>query len=150
MADAQTRSDGFVGPRDTHDIKMTGDGEPGSHSAVFGLTPDGRKDDNTSASTSISKPAHSKETAVGGGTIPRSEDGSSNNTSIQSSGADVASQMDDPRVAERGHGGTAVESLSGSGGKPGAGVGGPEQGTGDVTGQGGGMLDKAKSYVSGS
>jgi hypothetical protein len=43
--------------------KMTGTGAPGSHSAVFGLTPDGKTDTNTKSSTTAVKPAHSKETS---------------------------------------------------------------------------------------
>lgn len=58
--------------------------------------------------------------------------------------------MHDPKVAEKGHGGNAVESESGAGEKLGAGTSGPEQGTGNVGGQGSGVFDKVKSYVSGS
>lgn len=43
--------------------KMTGTGAPGSHSAVFGLTPDGKTDTNTKSSTTKVKPAHSEETS---------------------------------------------------------------------------------------
>ena len=60
--------------------------------------------------------------------------------------------MHDPNVAEKGHGGSAVESSGDPGGKPGAGSGltNPSQGTGDVKpsepGTGGekaSMMDKA-------
>lgn len=71
------------GPQDTHDIKMTGQGEPGSHSALFGLTPDGKKHDDTKHMTTTSKPAHSTETAVGGGKVPDKEEDSSNTTSSE-------------------------------------------------------------------
>ena len=148
----QRKDDGhdpnLVGPEDTTRMKMTGEGEPGSHSAVFGLTPDGAKHDDTKHTTTTSKPAHSKESAIGGGSIPRSEDESSNTTSNASRGAGVAEQMHDPKVAEPAHGGgTATE--TGAGDKPGSGVGGPAQGTGDVgsEGQQGGLMDKVKSYV---
>jgi hypothetical protein len=43
--------------------KMTGTGVPGSHSAVFGLTPDGKTDTNTKSGATPVKPAHSKETS---------------------------------------------------------------------------------------
>lgn len=96
----------LVGPKDTHDLKMTGEGAPGSHSAVFGLTPDGKKDPNTIPQTSVPKPAHSKQTAVGGGTVPQDADDSSNTSSTAAAGGGVAKQMHDPRVAEKGHAGS--------------------------------------------
>jgi hypothetical protein len=138
------------GPEDTHNIKMTGQGEPGSHSAVFGLTPDGKKHDDTSHSSTITKPAHSKESAVGGGTVPDKAEDSSNTSSSAVAGSGVADQMHDPRVADKGHDGKAVESEAGAGDKPGAGTGGPEQGSGNVGEQGSGIMGKVKSYVSGS
>jgi hypothetical protein len=143
----------LVGPEDTHDMKLTGQGAPGSHSAVFGLTPDGHKHDDTHSTTTTSKPAHSKESAVGGGSVPSGTEDASNTTSRAVTGGGVASQMHDPRVAEKGHGGQAVESDAGAGDKPGSGLGGPSQGTGEVggnSGSGGGLMDKVKSYVSGS
>ena len=50
--------------------KMTGTGVPGSHSAFFGLTKDGKKYEETNSTTTAPQPAHSKEssdTAMGGG-----------------------------------------------------------------------------------
>ena len=122
----------LVGPEDTHTLKMTGQGEPGSHSAVFGLTPDGKTYGDTSHSTTTSKPAHSKQTAVGGGVRPDNVEDSSNTSSTAAASAGVAEQMNDPRVAEKGHGGKAVESEAGEGDKPGSGLGGPSQGSGQV------------------
>jgi hypothetical protein len=47
--------------------KLTGDGAPGSHSAYFGLTPDGRAVKETNSKTTAPVAAHSDESAVGGG-----------------------------------------------------------------------------------
>jgi len=47
--------------------KLVGTGAPGSHSAVFGLTPDGKANTDTAKGSGPPKPAHSKETAIGGG-----------------------------------------------------------------------------------
>jgi len=47
--------------------KLVGTGAPGSHSAVFGLTPDGKANTDTAKGSGAPKPAHSKETAIGGG-----------------------------------------------------------------------------------
>jgi len=47
--------------------KLVGTGAPGSHSAVFGLTPDGKTNTDTAKGSGAPKPAHSKETAIGGG-----------------------------------------------------------------------------------
>ena len=149
----KTASDpNLVGPEDTHTMKMTGEGEPGSHSAVFGLTPDGKRHDDTSHGTTISKPAHGEETAVGGGTVPNNEQESSNTSSkAATGGGGVAEQMHDPRVGERADGqGTGTGEAS-AGDKPGSGLDGPAQGTGKVgddTSSGGGLMDKVKSYVS--
>lgn len=97
-----------------------GDGIPGSHSAVFGLTPDGKTYDDTAHGSTPVKPAHSSsrdDTATGdiGSRAP-------------SSGA-VAEQMNDPRVAEKGHGGSITSTGSE---KPGAGAPGGEQGFGQI------------------
>ena len=117
------------GPADVSKVKMTGDAAPGSHSAVFGLTPDGKTHDETSKGSTMSKPAHSKESAIGGGKAVTGDTDASRGTS----GAGVAEQMNDPKVAEKGHGGQAVESTGDAGDKPGAGVGlTPSQGTGEV------------------
>ena len=159
--EAQKPQDGqdpnLVGPEDTHTLKMTGAGEPGSHSAVFGLTPDGKVHDETSGTTTAPKAAHSRESAVGGGTIPKDSESSSDTSSNQARGGGVADQMNDPQVAEKGHGGAAVESEAGAGDKAGSGLGGAPQGSGDVAkgegaapAEGGGLMAKAKSMVGGS
>lgn len=61
--------------------QLKGTGAPGSHSAFFGLTPDGKKDENTKASSTPIKPADGEErskeeTASGGGTYTREDGGS--------------------------------------------------------------------------
>lgn len=89
-AESQGRDPNTEGPDHP---KMTGTGQPGSHSAFFGLTPDGSKDENTQASTTPVKPAHSKETsnsetASGGGTYTEDDVGSRGVT-----GAGVADQV---------------------------------------------------------
>jgi hypothetical protein len=68
----------LVGPKDTHDIKMSGDGEPGSHSAVFGLTPDGSKDDKTKSVTT--PPANVKKGGDGAGEAASGDVGSRGST----------------------------------------------------------------------
>lgn len=157
---AQKPQDGhdpnLVGPEDTHTLKMTGAGEPGSHSAVFGLTPDGKKHDETTGTTTAPKAAHTKESAVGGGSTPSDSESSTVSSSNQARGGGVADQMNDPQVAEKGHGGRAVESEAGAGDKAGSGLGGAPQGSGDVqAGEGGapadgeGLMAKAKGMVGG-
>ena len=54
----------LVGDAKAHP-KLTGSGADGSHSAVFGLTPDGHKHDDTAHGATPVVPAHSKETTVG-------------------------------------------------------------------------------------
>ena len=89
-AESQGRDPNTEGPDHP---KMTGTGQPGSHSAFFGLTPDGSKDENTQAGTTPVKPAHSKEasnsgTASGGGTYTEDDVGSRGVT-----GSGVADQV---------------------------------------------------------
>ena len=126
--------DGPTDPKELDSMKMTGDGAPGSHSAVFGLTPDGKKHDETDSTTTAPKPAHSGQGAKGGGSVPDSTEDSSNTGSGGVSGGGVSDQMHDPQVAEKGHGGSAVESTGGAGEKPGAGTGteAGSQGTGEI------------------
>lgn len=113
---------------DTKDKKLTGTGAPGSHSALFGLTPDGHKESQADYSSTKPKPAHSEE-ATGGG----STSGGGDSGSRAPGGSGVAEQINDPRVSKKGHGGDAtvtdVESE-----KPGTGstVMGPSQGSGQV------------------
>lgn len=61
--------------------QLKGTGAPGSHSAFFRLTPDGKKDENTKAGTTPIKPADGEEsskqeTASGGGTYTVEDGGS--------------------------------------------------------------------------
>ena len=128
--------------------KLTGTGAPGSHSALFGLTPDGHKEEKAEYSSSGKVgAAHSEEdsTAASGegaqytgkNRDKMNEDtGNTEDTGDSGSrapdGAGVKDQMDDPRVAEKGHGGDGVSTEST--GKPGGGssMTGPSQGTGTV------------------
>lgn len=93
--------------------KLTGTGVDGSHSAVFGLTPDGHKFTDT------------KNTAGGSAAMPKAEQestrGDPENTSSSGPGSErVADQMQEPRVAEKGHEGKAEYTDSDA--KPGAGT----------------------------
>jgi len=130
-AESQGRDPNTEGPDHP---KMTGTGAPGSHSAVFGLTPDGNKDDNTNSDSNPVKPAHSKEAEVGGeasggGSYSKEDQGSRGVT-----GDGVADQMHDPKVGESAHGGDNQQAISGSGDKAGSGTSmtNPSQGSGDV------------------
>ncbi|KAK5465205.1 hypothetical protein LTS15_001768 [Exophiala xenobiotica] len=108
--------------------KLTGTGVPGSHSAVFGLTPTGEKITDTDSSTTAPRPAHSKsrdDTAGGGDNSSRAPAG----------GEKLTEQMHNPRDQgpkglERTDPVSGVESSDSS--KPGAGGVGLSQGTGDV------------------
>lgn len=95
--------------------KLTGSGVDGSHSAVFGLTPDGHKHDDTRHGAQISSKDESSkpDSGVGGA-------GDDNSTSRGVGTGKVAEQMHDPRVAEKGHDGQA--SYGDSDTKPGAGA----------------------------
>ena len=75
--------------------KMSGTGQPGSHSAVFGLTPDGSTDTNTKSSTTPVKPAHSNETS---NTDPAQDDGS---RGVSGSGVSEQVSMQTPWKAPR-------------------------------------------------
>ncbi|KAK5221771.1 hypothetical protein LTR72_006026 [Exophiala xenobiotica] len=108
--------------------KLTGTGVPGSHSAVFGLTPTGEKITDTDSTTTAPRPAHSKsrdETAGGGDNSSRAPAG----------GEKLTEQMHNPRDQgpkglERTDPVSGVETSDSS--KPGAGGVGLGQGTGDV------------------
>ena len=106
----------LVGSAEKGRVKMTGTGAPGSHSALFGLTPDGHKETETSSKTTAPKPAHgddqSKSADVDTDTSDRIPAGEGK--------GGVESQLNDPRVAEKGHEGKAVESEGT--GKPGSGT----------------------------
>jgi hypothetical protein len=108
--------------------KLTGTGAPGSHSALFGLTPDGHKETDADANSSKARPAH------GGGGGGDDATSSGDTGSRAPAGSGVQEQLDDPRVAEKGHGGNATTTDE-SAGKLGAGsspLTGPSQGTGEV------------------
>lgn len=118
--------------------KLTGTGVPGSHSAVFGLTPDGKKHDETTSDSGPVVPAselgkpHKKE---------KQEDKAnpSNDTSSRApDSAGVAEQMhkvdNEPKGLQR----KEPMDLSTDSTKPGAGSTGISQGTGDIRpGEGG-------------
>lgn len=108
---------------------LKGEGVPGSHSAVFGLTPDGQKYDDTKHSSTSLKPAHSSKLG---------ESTSSDAGSRAPTGQAISQQLNDPRVNERGVAGSGSNASSGlpsttGSGKPGAGTStGPSQGFGEV------------------
>lgn len=60
--------------------QLKGTGAPGSHSAFFGLTPDGKKDENTKAGTTPPVKPDSEdskdETPSGGGKLTENDGGS--------------------------------------------------------------------------
>ncbi|KIX95273.1 uncharacterized protein Z520_09190 [Fonsecaea multimorphosa CBS 102226] len=112
--------------------KLSGNAAPGSHSAVFGLTPDGKKSTDTSHGTSAPKPAHgSDDSAQGGGKKEEGGDTSSRNTAS----GEVGEQM---QKAEADQGEKGLQRTdpapqpAGSDGKPGAGATGLQQGSGKV------------------
>jgi hypothetical protein len=74
--------------------QLKGTGAPGSHSAFFGLTPDGKKDENTKAGSTppvkSSEGEEGGETASGGGTFTKDDGGSRGVT-----GHGVADQVGD-------------------------------------------------------
>lgn len=121
--------------------KLSGTGTQGSHSALFGLTPDGHKESAAEYGSSKPQPAHSGEDSTAasgdGATFTgKSRDGTSSTEDTGSrapAGSGVQEQLNDPRVAEKGHGGDAVGTEE-EAGKPGGGssVTGPSQGTGQV------------------
>ena len=124
---------------DTKEKKLTGTGAPGSHSALFGLTPDGHKETEADSTTTAPKAAHREEkksvTGDGGEDTAGSTQGQATSEdagSRQPEGAGVKDQMNDPNVAQKGHGG-AAETTTDDSGKPGGGsTMTPSQGTGDV------------------
>ena len=110
--------------------KLTGTGEPGSHSALFGLTPDGKKNTETSKGSGAPKAAHSKDTAVGGGKQVE-ETGSR----ASSGNAEVSEQMQKAEAdpGQKGAQRTDPAPLPAGGDtKPGAGATGLQQGSGKV------------------
>jgi len=85
----QGRDPAVVGD-DSKDSKLTGSAAPGSHSAVFGLTPDGKPYNDTAHASSKLKPAHSSEPSEG-------DKAANNDTSSRApAGAAVSEQMHAP------------------------------------------------------
>lgn len=115
----------LVGDPNPND-KLTGTGVPGSHSAYFGLTPDGKKVTETTSGSSASKPAHSSETAVGGG----KETGEGDTGSRARSGnSEVSEQMQKAEADPGQKGGQRTDPAPLSaeeGTKPGAGATGSQ------------------------
>ena len=100
---------------------MTGTGVPGSHSALFGLTPDGKKSTDVDYSGKNLPSANEKDEKKDDDKEKEQGEGTGGDTSSRAAaGGAVKEQMHDPRVAEKGHEGKAVES-EGSG-KPGSGA----------------------------
>lgn len=94
----------LVKSREAETGKWRGEGAPGSHSAVFGLTKDGKAYDDTSnflpgAPKSTTKGADSKrDSGIGGDTGSRASGTGSGK---------IAEQMNNARAAEPAHGGSA-------------------------------------------
>jgi hypothetical protein len=110
--------------------KLTGTGEPGSHSALFGLTPDGKKNTEASKGSGAPKAAHSKDTAVGGG-----KQGEETGSRAPSGNKEVSEQMQKAEAdpGQKGAQKTDPAPLPAAGDtKPGAGATGLEQGSGKV------------------
>lgn len=110
--------------------KLTGTGTDGSHSAVFGLTPDGHKHNDTKSTAdaiaaSAKNDSDKRDSGIGQDERRTDEgDSSSAKQGTTSEGVGtgkVADQMHDPRVAEKGHEGKANYGDDGND-KPGSGV----------------------------
>jgi hypothetical protein len=115
----------------SHHVKLTGTGVDGSHSAVFGLTPDGHKHEETNSTTTAPKPAFSKEDAMGG----RKSVAATGDGGLTGGGRDqgVAGQMNAPDQGPKGLERTdpvPTAQDEGSSAKPGAGMTGMSQGSG--------------------
>lgn len=115
------------------DKKLTGTAQPGSHSALFGLTPDGHKETESSSKTTAPQATTGDQKTVTGNnseTTTASNEGASGDTGSRQGGGgeELKRQMNDPRQGES-EGSTDV-----SAGKIGAGssLATPEQGTGAV------------------
>lgn len=104
---------------------MVGQGAPGSHSAVFGLTPDGKKHDESSHGATPIRPAHSDETTLGRKSVAAGASGADTGGDTVSGGhGGVSDQIDAPDAGKKGLQRTdpAPISEANSGGKPGAGL----------------------------
>ena len=89
--------------------KLTGTAAPGSHSALFGLTPDGHKEQEVDYDSTKPKPAHSEEdstAASGDGATftgkSRDVTSSGDTGSRAPEGSGVQEQLNDPRLAQKG------------------------------------------------
>jgi hypothetical protein len=104
--------------------KMVGQGAPGSHSAVFGLTPDGKRHDDSSHGTGPVRPAHSRETTLGKKGVADASGIDSGHDTVSGGRGGVSDQIDAPDTGKKGLERTdpAPISESNSGGKPGAGL----------------------------
>lgn len=103
---------------------MVGQGTPGSHSAVFGLTPDGKRYDDSSHGTTPIRPAHSDQTTLGRKSVVGASGADSGGDTVSGGRGGVSDQIDAPDVGKKGLERTdpAPISASNSGGKPGAGL----------------------------
>lgn len=101
--------------------KWTGTGTDGSHSAVFGLTPDGHTFNDTSKHSGGSGPPEAESESTGENSKKHESAISGEDIGSRDVGSGkVAEQTHDPRVAEKGHGGQAEYTQSDQ--KPGAGA----------------------------
>ncbi|KIV88765.1 hypothetical protein PV10_08410 [Exophiala mesophila] len=115
----------LVGEAESHP-KLSGQGVPGSHSAVFGLTPDGKRHDDTSHSTTTVAPAHSEETTMGRKSVAAASgvDKASTEGGVAGGAGGVSDQIDAPDMGKKGleRKDPLPSGLTGSSGKPGAGL----------------------------
>ena len=116
----------LVGEAESHP-RLSGQGIPGSHSAVFGLTPDGKRHDDTSHSTTTVAPAHSEETTMGRKSVAAAsgvDKTSSTEGGVAGGAGGVSDQIDAPDGTKKGleRKDPLPSGLSGSSGKPGAGL----------------------------
>jgi len=112
--------------------KLTGTGAPGSHSALFGLTPDGKKSTEASKGSGAPQAAHSGDTAVGGGKPTEEGD---NTSRAPTGGSELRDQMHRAEADPGRKGGERTDPAplpAGGDTKPGAGATGLQQGTGDI------------------
>ena len=118
---------------DNPNKKLTGTGQPGSHSAVFGLTPDGTVNTDTSSKTTKPVAAHSKDTAVGGG--KESTEGDAGSRAREGNPEELKNQMQESTrdAGQSGGGREDPAPLKGEeGAAPGSGGIGLQQGGGNV------------------
>jgi len=110
--------------------KLTGSGVDGSHSAFFGLTPDGHKHEDTSHVTTAPKPAHGDK-----GKSDKSDKNDKNDDGSRAptGNSEIKEQMNAPDTGAKGlERKEPAPTEASSDGKPGAGLSGMEQGSGAV------------------